>query len=137
MSGLALRKRLHTVLNASAGRARAGSVRRALRRRESGQPARGSPARLAREASRRPPAADRCTHTSHREIPAMQTLTPEQLLEIAHRVHETLDEPKRWHQGSWGRDDDGYSLSFDGRFHIEDEEGWRSRGAGVPPRGYP
>ena len=53
----------------------------------------------------------------------MQTLTPEQLLEIARRVAETLDEPKRWHQGGWGRDDDGYPLSFDGRFHVEDEEG--------------
>ncbi len=53
----------------------------------------------------------------------MQTLTPEQLLEIARRVAETLDEPRRWHQGSWGRDDDGYPLSFDGRFHVEDEDG--------------
>ena len=53
----------------------------------------------------------------------MQTLTPEQLVEIARRVAETLDESKRWHQGSWGRDDDGYRLSFDGRFHVEDEEG--------------
>ena len=53
----------------------------------------------------------------------MQTLTPEQLLEIARRVADTFDEPKRWHQGSWGRDDDGYRLSFEGRFHVADEDG--------------
>ena len=53
----------------------------------------------------------------------MPTLTPEQLLEIARRVADTFDEPKRWHQGSWGRDDDGYSLSFDGHFHVDDENG--------------
>ena len=53
----------------------------------------------------------------------MQTLTPEQLLEIARRVADTFNEPKRWHQGSWGRDDDGYSLSFDGHFHVDDENG--------------
>ena len=53
----------------------------------------------------------------------MQTLSPEQLLEIARRVAETLDEPKRWHQGGWGRDDDGYALSFDGHFHVQDQDG--------------
>ena len=53
----------------------------------------------------------------------MPTLTPEQLLEIARRVADTFDQPKRWHQGSWGRDDDGYSLSFDGHFHVDDENG--------------
>ncbi len=59
----------------------------------------------------------------------MQTLTPEQLLEIARRVADTFDQPKRWHQGSWGRDDDGYRLSFDGRFHVEDEDGNRHKPA--------
>ena len=44
----------HTILNASTGRARAAFPRSALRRRESGQPAEGSPAGLAREDSRRP-----------------------------------------------------------------------------------
>ena len=53
----------------------------------------------------------------------MQTLSPEQLLEIARRVSDTLDEPERWHQGGWGRDDDGYALSFDGHFHVEDQDG--------------
>ena len=53
----------------------------------------------------------------------MQTLSREQLLEIARRVAETFAEPKRWHQGSWGRDDDGYALSFDGHFHVEDQDG--------------
>ena len=55
----------------------------------------------------------------------MQTLSPEQLLEIARRVAETFDTPDRWHKGSWGRDDDGYRLSFDGGFHVEDENGRR------------
>ena len=53
----------------------------------------------------------------------MQTLSREQLLEIARRVAETFDRPKRWHQGGWGRDDDGYTLSFDGHFHVEDQDG--------------
>ena len=53
----------------------------------------------------------------------MQTLSPEQLLEIARRVAETFDEPKRWHQGGWGRDDDHYTLSFDGHFHVQDQDG--------------
>ena len=59
----------------------------------------------------------------------MQTLTPEQLLEIARRVSDTFDDPRRWHQGSWGRDDDGYPLSFDGHFHVEDEHGNRHKPA--------
>ena len=59
----------------------------------------------------------------------MQALTPEQLLEIARRVADTFNEPKRWHRGSWGRDDDGYRLSFDGHFHVEDEHGNRHKPA--------
>ena len=55
----------------------------------------------------------------------MLTLSPEQLLEIARRVKDTFDTADRWHKGSWGRDDDGYRLSFDGGFHIEDENGRR------------
>ena len=53
----------------------------------------------------------------------MHTLSPEQLLKIARRVSDTLDQPKRWHQCGWGRDDDGYTLSFDGHFHVEDQDG--------------
>ena len=53
----------------------------------------------------------------------MQTLSREQLLEIARRVADTFDEPKRWHQGGWGHDDDRYTLSFDGHFHVEDQDG--------------
>lgn len=53
----------------------------------------------------------------------MQTLSPEQLLEIARRVAETFDEPQRWHQGGWGHDDDHYTLSFDGHFQVEDQDG--------------
>ena len=50
----------------------------------------------------------------------MPTLSPEQKLEIARRVHETFDRPKRWHQGGWGRDDDGDVIEFDGGFHVVD-----------------
>ena len=39
------------------------------------------------------------------------------------RVAETLNDPKRWHQGGWGRDDDGYVFSFDGHFHVDDQNG--------------
>ena len=53
----------------------------------------------------------------------MQILVPEQLLEIARRVAETFDDPQRWHQGGWGHDDDHYTLSFDGHFHVEDQDG--------------
>ena len=52
----------------------------------------------------------------------MQTLSPEQKLEIARRVHETFDRPKRWHQGGWGRDDDGDVIEFDGGFHVVDND---------------
>ncbi|MDE0050388.1 MAG: hypothetical protein OXO52_11420 [Rhodospirillales bacterium] len=52
----------------------------------------------------------------------MQTLSPEQLLEIARRVHETFHLPKRWHQGGWGRDDDGDVIEFDGNFHVFDND---------------
>ena len=48
----------------------------------------------------------------------MQILSPEQQLEIALRVHETFDRPKRWFQGGWGRDDDGDVIEFDGGFHV-------------------
>ena len=52
----------------------------------------------------------------------MQTLSPEQQLDIARRVHETLDLPKRWHRGGWGRDDDGDAIEFDGGFHVVDND---------------
>ena len=52
----------------------------------------------------------------------MQTLSPEKLLEIARRVHETFDLSKRWHQGGWGRDDDGDVIEFDGGFHVVDND---------------
>ncbi len=52
----------------------------------------------------------------------MQTLSPEQQLEIARRVHETFDRPKRWFQGGWGRDDDGDVIEFDGGFHVVDSD---------------
>ena len=52
----------------------------------------------------------------------MQTLTPDRKLEIARRVHETFDLPKRWHQGSWGLDDDGDVIEFDGGFHVVDND---------------
>ena len=57
----------------------------------------------------------------------MQTLSPEQKLEIARRVHETFHLPKRWHQGGWGRDDDGDILEFDGGFHVVDDDEVRHR----------
>ena len=59
----------------------------------------------------------------------MQTLSPEQKLEIARRVHETFDVPKRWHQGGWGRDDDGDVIEFDGGFHVVDNDEVRHRPA--------
>ena len=52
----------------------------------------------------------------------MQTPSPEQMLEIARRVHETFDRPRRWHQGGWGRDDDGDVIEFDGGFHVVDND---------------
>ena len=52
----------------------------------------------------------------------MQTLSPEQKLEIARRVHETFDRPRRWFQGGWGRDDDGDVIEFDGGFHVVDND---------------
>ncbi len=52
----------------------------------------------------------------------MRTLSPEQKLEIARRVHDTFDRPKRWHQGGWGRDDDGDVIEFDGGFHVVDND---------------
>ena len=55
----------------------------------------------------------------------MESLSPEQTLEIARRVDETFDTAERWHRGSWGRDDDGYPLSFDGGFHVKDQNGNR------------
>ena len=53
----------------------------------------------------------------------MQTPSPEQQLEIARRVHETFDLPKRWHQGGWGLDDDGCTIEFDGDFHVVTKNG--------------
>ena len=55
----------------------------------------------------------------------MESLSPEQKLEIARRVDETFDTAERWHRGGWGRDDDGYPLSFDGGFHVKDQNGIR------------
>ena len=52
----------------------------------------------------------------------MKPLTYPRQLEIARRVHETFDLPKRWHQGGWGRDDDGDVLDFDGGFHVVDND---------------
>ena len=52
----------------------------------------------------------------------MQFLSPEQKLEIARRVHETFDRPKRCRQGGWGRDDDGDVIEFDGGFHVVDND---------------
>ena len=52
----------------------------------------------------------------------MQTPNPRQMLEIARRVHETFDLPKRWHQGGWGRDDDGDTIEFDGSFLVIDDQ---------------
>ena len=52
----------------------------------------------------------------------MPTLSPEQKLEIARRVRETFDCPKRWRQGGWGRDDDGDVIEFDGGFHVVDND---------------
>ncbi len=52
----------------------------------------------------------------------MHAPSPQQILDIARRVHETFDRPKRWHQGGWGRDDDGYVIEFDGEFHVVDNE---------------
>ena len=59
----------------------------------------------------------------------MPTISPEQKLEIARRVHETFDIPKRWHQGGWGRDDDGDVIEFDGGFHVVDNDEVRHRPA--------
>ena len=59
----------------------------------------------------------------------MQTPSPEQKLEIARRVHETFDLPKRWHQGGWGRDDDRDVIEFDGGFHVVDNDEVRHRPA--------
>ena len=59
----------------------------------------------------------------------MPILSPEQKLEIARRVHETFDLPKRWHQGGWGRDDDGDIIEFDGGFHVVDNDEVRHRPA--------
>ena len=59
----------------------------------------------------------------------MQPPSLEQKLEIARRVHETFDRPKRWHQGGWGRDDDGDVIEFDGGFHIIDHDDVRLRPA--------
>ena len=42
----------------------------------------------------------------------MQVLSPERKLEIARRVHETFDLPKRRLQGGWGRDKDGCGIGF-------------------------
>ncbi len=41
---------------------------------------------------------------------------------FARRVHETFDRLKRWHQGGWGRDDDGDVIEFDRGFHVVDTE---------------
>ena len=59
----------------------------------------------------------------------MPILSPGQKLEIARRVHETFDLPKRWHQGGWGRDDDGDVIEFDGGFHVVDNDEVRHRPA--------
>ena len=59
----------------------------------------------------------------------MRTPKPEQMLEIARRVHETFHIPKPWHQGGWGRDDDGDVIEFDGSFHVVDNDEVRHRPA--------
>ena len=57
----------------------------------------------------------------------MRTPSPEQKLEVARRVDETFDTPERWHQGGWGRDDDGDIIEFDGGFHVVDNDEVRHR----------
>ncbi len=52
----------------------------------------------------------------------MQTPSPEQSLEIARRIQETFSVPERWHQGGWGRDDDGDIIDYDGSFYIVDND---------------
>ncbi len=52
----------------------------------------------------------------------MPILSPGQQFEIARRVHETYDRPRRWRQGGWGRDDDGDVIEFDGDFHVFDND---------------
>ena len=61
----------------------------------------------------------------------MKPLTHPRQLEIARRVHDTFSSPRRWHQGGWGRDDDGDVLEFDGGFHVVDAHNRR-----VPPAFY-
>ena len=61
----------------------------------------------------------------------MQIPSPRQILEIARRVHDTFSAPRRWHQGGWGRDDDGDVIEFDGGFHVVDDRDQR-----VPPAFY-
>ena len=52
----------------------------------------------------------------------MRTLNPELSLEIARLVHHTFDLPKRWHQGGWGRDDNGDVLEFEDRLLVYDND---------------
>lgn len=61
----------------------------------------------------------------------MKPLTYPRQLEIAKRVHDTFSSARRWHQGGWGRDDDGDALEFDGCFHVVD-----ARDRRVPPAFY-
>ena len=52
----------------------------------------------------------------------MQSPTLEQKLEIARRVHETFDQPKRWRQREWGRDDAGEPIDFDRSYNVDEGE---------------
>ena len=61
--------------------------------------------------------------TLHTEPPQCRPSPPSSSSRSPGRTAATLNEPKRWHQGGWGRDDDGYALSFDGHFHVEDQDG--------------
>ncbi len=61
----------------------------------------------------------------------MKPPTHAQQLQIARRVHDTFNVPRRWHQGGWGRDDDGDVIEFDGGFHVIDDRDRR-----VPPAFY-
>ena len=61
----------------------------------------------------------------------MPTISPEQKLQIARRIHETFQLRKRWHQGNWGIDDDGDTIEFDSGFGflVEDHNGDHNRPA--------
>ncbi len=52
----------------------------------------------------------------------MRPLSSDRKLEIARRVHQTFDLPKRWLQGGWGRDDNGAVIEFDTHLHVIDDD---------------